>query len=171
MLGPHSGIDLDGAGTMLVLFHAGTLRAPLGLDLKDGCVSLPRSVEARPCKEDHDSHSPAEALGPFILLLVVDRPPSWVWLLAVLAPPSPARCLDKCVAGIGETPLGGFVEAAMESEEDDAALVGTGSNSFSSSKETSLRLRGRIVEVVLFEEGKRLLVLFIVAVAADERDL
>jgi hypothetical protein len=91
-------------------------------------------------------------------------------LLAGLAPTSPACRLDRCVAGIGETPLGGGFGVAIESEEDDAAPVSAGSKSLSSSKEMSLRLRGRIVEVVLLEEGKRLSLLFIVAAAADKLD-
>ena len=56
----------------------------------------------------------------------------------------------------------------MESEEDDAAPVPTVSNPVSSSNEISLRLRGRMVEVVLLEEGKRLSLLFIVAAAAGK---
>jgi hypothetical protein len=84
-------------------------------------------------------------------------------------PPTSACCLDRCAAGIGEAPLEGFLGTTIENEEDDAALVSAGSNPFSSSKEMSLRLRGRIVEVVLLE-GKRLSLLFIVAAAADKLD-
>jgi hypothetical protein len=144
----------------------------LGLDLRDGCASLPRSVEARPCKDDHDSQSPEEAVEPFFLLLDVDCPHSCAGLLAVVPPRSPFCRLDRCVVGIGETPLEGLLEVATESEEDDAAPVSTGSNSLLlSSNEMSLRLRGRIVDVVLLEEGKTPSLLFIVAAAADNLDL
>ena len=144
----------------------------MGLDLKDGCASLPRSVDARPCKDDHDSQSPEEAVEPFFLLLDIDCPPSCVGLLAVVPLRSPFCRLDRCVVGIGETPLEGLLEVATESEEDDAAPVSAGSNSLLlSSNEMSLRLRGRIVDVVLLEEGKRPSLLFIVAAAADSLDL
>ena len=170
ILGPHCGAERDDMGSLLAFFHAGTLGAPLGLDLSDDCASLPRSVEARPCKDDHDSHSPDEAVEPFLLFVDVGCTPSCARLVVVLAPTSPGCRLDRCVTGIGETPLGGFFGVAIESEEDDAAPVATDSESLPSSNEMSLRLRGRIVEVVLLEEGKRLSLLFIVAAAADKLD-
>jgi hypothetical protein len=73
------------------------------------------------------------------------------------------------VAGIGETPREALVAAEMESEEDEAAPVFTGPNPLPSSKEMSLRLRGRTVEVVLLEEN-RPLTLFMVAAAAYTLD-
>ena len=76
ILGPHCGTDRTDAGSFTVFFQARPLRAPLGLDLSDDCASLPRSVEARPCRDDHDSHSPEEAAEAFILLLDVDLPAS-----------------------------------------------------------------------------------------------
>jgi hypothetical protein len=168
MLGPHSGTDRDGTGSLLVFFQVGTLRPPLGMLLNDDCASLPRRVDARPCKEDQESHNPAEGVEPFGLLFDVDLSPSRVRLLGALPPVSACR-LDRCAAGIGEAPLEGFLRVTVESEEDEAAPESTGSNPFSSSTEMSLRLRGRIVEVVLLE-GKRLSLLFIVAAAADKLD-
>ena len=169
ILGPHCGIDLGGPEDISVFFPAGALREPLGLNLEDGCASLPRSVEASPCNDDQDSHSPEEAPETFILLLDVNRPPSCKQLLPVFAPPSPGGCLDRCVAGMGETPREVFVAAEMEREEDEAVPVFAGSNPPSSSKEMSLRLRGRTVEVVLLEED-RLSRLFMVAAAAYKPD-
>jgi hypothetical protein len=168
MLGPHSGTDRDGTGSLLAFFQVGTLRPPLGMLLNDDCASLPRRVDARPCKEDQESHNPAEGVEPFDLLFDIDLSPSRVRLLGALALAS-ACCLDRCAGGIGEAPLEGFLGVTIENEEDEAAPVSTGSNPFSSSKEMSLRLRGRIVEVVLLE-GKRLSLLFIVAAAADKLD-
>jgi hypothetical protein len=136
--------------------------------LNDDCASLPKRVDARPCKEDHDSHSPAEGVESFDLLFDIDLSPSRVRPLCALTPASACR-LDKCPAGIGEAALEGFLGVIIESDEGEAAPVSTGSNPFSSSKEMSLRLRGRIVEVVLLE-GKRLSLLFIVAAAADKLD-
>ena len=168
ILGPHSGTGRDGAGSLLVFFHVGTLRPPLGMLLNDDCTSLPRRVDARPCKEDQESHNPAEGVEPFDLLFDIDLSPSRVRLLGAL--PLASVCfLDRCAAGIGEAPLEGFLGTTIENEEDDAAPVSAGSDPFSSSKEMSLRLRGRIVEVVLLE-GKRLSLLFIVAAAADKLD-
>ena len=135
--------------------------------LNDDCVSLPRRVDARPCKEDKESHSPAEGVEPFGLLFDIDLSPSPVRLLVALTPASACR-LDRCAEGIGEAPLEGFLGVTVENEEDEAAPVSTGLFPFSSSKEMSLRLRGRIVEVVL--EGKRVSLLFIVAAAADKLD-
>jgi hypothetical protein len=168
ILGPHSGIDRDCTGSLLAFFQVGTLRPPLGMLLNDDCASLPRRVDARPCKEDQESHSPAEGVEPFDLPFDIDLSPSRVRLLGALPPASACR-LDRCAVGIGEAPLEGFLGVTIENEEDEAAPVSAGSNPFSSSKEMSLRLRGRIVEVVLLE-GKRLSLLFIVAAAADKLD-
>lgn len=168
ILGPHSGTDRDETGSLLAFFQVGTLRPPLGMLLNDDCVSLPRRVDARPCKEDQESHSPADGVEPFGLLFDIDLSPSRVRLLVALTPASACR-LDRCAEGIGEAPLEGFLGVTVENEEDEAAPVSTGLNSFSSSKEMSLRLRGRIVEVVLLE-GKRVSLLFIVAAAADKLD-
>ena len=167
ILGPHSGTGRDDTGSLLAFFQVGTLRPPLGMLLNDDCGSLPRRVEARPCKEDHESHSPAEGVEPFGLLFDIDLSPSRVRLLVALTPASACR-LDRCAEGIGEAPLEGFLGVTVENEEDEAASVSTGLNPFSSSKEMSLRLRGRIVEVVL--EVKRVSLLFIVAAAADKLD-
>ena len=168
ILGPHSGTGRDGTGSLLAFLQVGTLRPPLGMLLNDDCASLPRRVDARPCKEDQESHSPAEGVEPFGLLFDIDLSPSRVRLLLALTPASACR-LDRCAEGIGEAPLEGFLGVTIENEEDEAAPVSTGSNPFSSSKEMSLRLRGRIVEVVLLDR-KRVSLLFIVAAAADKLD-
>jgi hypothetical protein len=70
---------------------------------------------------------------------------------------------------MGETPGEVFVAAEIEREEDEAVPVFAGSNPPSSSKEMSLRLRGRTVEVVLLEEDgpSRL---FMIAAAAYKPD-
>jgi hypothetical protein len=168
ILGPHSGTGRDGTGSLLAFLQVGTLRPPLGMLLNDDCASLPRRVDARPCKEDQESHSPAEGAEPFGLLFDIDLSPSRVRLLVALTPASACR-LDRCAEGIGEAPLEGFLGVTVENEEDEAAPVSIGSNPFSSSKEMSLRLRGRIVEVVLLDR-KRVSLLFIVAAAADKLD-
>ena len=168
ILGPHSGTDRDCTESLLAFFQIGTLRPPLGMLLNDDCTSLPRRVDAKPCKEDQESHKPAEGVEPFDLLLDIDLSPSRVRVLSALPFASACR-LDRCAAGMGEAPLEGFLGATIENEEDEAAPVSTGSNPFSSSKEMSLRLRGRIVEVVLLE-GKGLSLLFIGAAAADKLD-
>ena len=135
------------------------------MDLACDCASLPRSVEARPCKDDHDSQSPEDAVAPFALLVEDDLDPSHPPLLFVLAAEVGAWRLEGFVAGIGEMPRGELLGGAIEMEEDDTAPSAAGSKSFSSWNEMSLLLRGRIVDVALL--GKRVSLLLIVAALAD----
>ena len=115
----------------MLLLHVGNFTAPLVV-LPFDCASLPRSVEARPCKDDHESQSPDDAVDPFALLVEDDLDPFHPPPMFVIPAEVGACRLEGFVAGMGEMPLDGALGGAIEKEEDETAPSSVKSKSFSS---------------------------------------